>query len=255
MTSQMRGRKPVTTTVVPSPMVRRRPALSIYLRIALVCLLIALAGFWPTYFGPLLTGIPHPLPIIHLHATVFTGWLVILITQATLAARGRMALHMKVGKFGIGWGVFLIFVGWATAFSRFGDRVLAGDLSGASDRLFAPFTDMIVFAPFLFAAWHYRHKPEIHKRLIVVATTILLIAAVHRMTFLGGRPPPVPQLLLVWLSPIALGMTYDYVKRRIVHPVYLLGIAAVFLLKFGRLPLRNTEAWRDFTHWLATFYA
>ena len=75
------------------------------------------------------------------------------------------------------------------------------------------------------------------------------------MTFLGGRPPPVPQLLLVWLSPIALGMIYDYVKRRIVHPVYLLGIAAVLLLKFGRLPLRNTEVWRDFTHWLAAFYA
>lgn len=112
---------------------------------------------------------------------------------------------------------------------------------------------MLVFAPFLAAAWFYRRKPEIHKRLIIVASTILLIAAVHRMTFLGGPPPPVPQLLLVWLAPICLGMGYDLVKRRTVHPVYLLGVAAVVYLKFLRKPLCNSEAWKDFVGWVTTF--
>lgn len=242
-------------TVMTQPAsVRARTAKRIYLPVGFVCAVIALLGFWPTYFGPLLMGIPHPIPIIHLHATVFMAWVFLVITQAWLAASGRLALHMKVGKYGMAWGVVVIIVGWATAFSRFGDRVQAGNLLEAESRLFAPLTDMIVFAPVLAAAWINRRKPEIHKRLIVVGTTILLIAAVHRMVFLGGRPPPLPQLLAVWLSPILLGMIYDYVKRRMVHPVYLIGIGAVLFLKFGRGWVRGTETWNSFTNWLATFY-
>jgi hypothetical protein len=161
---------------------------------------------------------------------------------------------MKVGKFGMLWGLVVIVVGWATAFSRFADRVQAGNLEEAQIRLIAPFTDLLFFAPLLATAWHFRTKPEVHKRLIIVASTVLLIAAVHRMTFLGGRPPPVPQLLAVWLSPIILGMIHDFVKQRLVHPVYLLGIAIVLVMKFGRAWISDTDAWRQFTIWLAAFY-
>lgn len=243
------------TTVMPRPAaLRERRSYRVYLPIALTCLAIAIVGFWPTYFGPLLAGVPHALPIIHLHAIVFTGWLLLLIAQIVLIARGRVALHMKVGKFGFAWGIVVMLVGWITAFSRFADRIHAGNFAEAQSRLFAPFTDMFFFAPFLAAAWIYRRKSEIHKRLIVVASTILLIAAVHRITFLGGSPPPAPQLLMTWLSPIALGMIYDYYKRRLVHPVYLLGIGVVLLMKFGRAPLRHTKLWENFTSWLVTFY-
>lgn len=242
-------------TVMTQPAISRaRTVMRIYVPVGFVCCLIALLGFWPTYFGPLLRGIPHPLPIIHVHAAVFMAWVLLVIAQAWLAASGRVATHMKVGKFGMAWGLVVILVGWATAFSLFGDRVQAGTLLEAERRLFAPLTDMVVFAPILAAAWIYRRKPEIHKRLIVVGTTVLLIAAVHRMVFLGGRPPPLPQLLAVWLAPILLGMIYDFIKRRSVHPVYLIGIGAVLLMKFGRSWIRDTESWSNFSNWLATFY-
>jgi hypothetical protein len=226
----------------------------IYIPVAFVTILIALAGFWPTYFGPLVAGSLQKVPVIHVHAAVFMGWLMLVGTQAFLAATGRIALHMKVGRIGMGYGVFLILVGLITAFSQFAVRVEAGNIEEAQNRLFAPLTDMLVFAPLLAAAWYYRRKPEIHKRLIIVATTVLLVAAVHRIVFLGGRPPPAPQLLLVWLAPIYLGMAYDLLKRRLVHPVYLLGIVVVLLLKFARPPLRGSAAWRDFASWLTTYY-
>lgn len=243
-------------TVMTQPLsVRARAGRRIYVPVGFVCAVIALLGFWPTYFGPLLLkGIPHPLPVIHLHTTVFMAWVFLVITQAWLAASGRVALHMKVGKYGMAWGVVVIIVGWTTAFFMFGERLQAGNLSEAERRLLAPLTDMLFFAPVLAAAWIYRRKPEIHKRLIIVGTTILLIAAVHRMVFLGGRPPPLPQLLAVWLSPILFGMIYDYVKRRTIHPVYLIGIGIVLAMKFGRSWIRQTEGWNTFTSWLAAFY-
>jgi hypothetical protein len=226
----------------------------VYLPIALLCGAVGLIGFWPTYFGPLLSGTVQALPIIHLHAIVFSGWLLLVVLQAVLAATGRTALHMRVGTIGMAYGALLIVVGEATAFSAFGDRIVAGEIEEARSRLFAPVTDLIVFAPFLAAAWVYRRRPEIHKRLIVVATTILLIAAVHRTRIFGGPPPPLPQLLLLWLAPIGLGMGWDFAKRRLVHPVYLLGIGAVVFLKFLRRPLAHTEAWEDFVAWVASFY-
>lgn len=144
----------------------------IYLSIALVCLSIALIGFWPTYFGPLVSGAPHGSVIIYLHAIVFMGWIVLMIAQARLAATGRITQHMKLGTFGFAWGLLVLLVGWATAISRFGDRVEAGDFAEAHNQLFAPLTDLLVFGPVLAAAWFYRRKPEIHKRLIVVGSTI-----------------------------------------------------------------------------------
>ncbi|MGH6949690.1 MAG: hypothetical protein ACREH4_02365, partial [Vitreimonas sp.] len=59
--------------------------------------LIALAGFWPSYFGHILPGtLAHPL-YIHLHAVVFGGWLALVIAQAWFAASGRLALHKRIG--------------------------------------------------------------------------------------------------------------------------------------------------------------
>jgi hypothetical protein len=242
-------------TVMTQPAVRPRLAIRLraYVPIGLVCFVIAVAGFWPSYFGPLvLSGRTHPVPIIHLHAIVFVGWIAFLISQAWLAATGRIALHMKVGKVGMAWGVLVILVGCWTAVVRSFDHLAAGNLQRAEFLLFVGLTDMLVFTPFLAAAWIYRRRPQIHKRLIIGGTTLLLIAAVHRMTFLGGRPPPLPQLLAVWLSPILIGMAYDWTKRRIVHPVYLIGIGAVLLLKFGRDWVPGTAAWKSFYGWMQT---
>jgi hypothetical protein len=228
----------------------------IYLPVALLATLIALTGFWPTYFGPLLTGTLHKVTIIHVHAAVFSGWLLLVIIQATLAATGRLRSHMRVGRIGIAYGVVVIGIGIATALSQFAMRVEADSVQEAQDRVFAPLTDMLVFAPVLAAAWIYRRRPEIHKRLIVVATTVLLVAAVHRMPFFGGPPPPWPVVLAVWLAPIYVAMIYDCAKRQAVQPVYLLGIGLVLLLKFrGTLGMRDSAAWRGFVDWLTGLYA
>lgn len=244
----------MNSTAIRSSGVPVASPLRIYVPSALIATLIAITGFWPTYFGPLLAGTLQTLPMIHLHAAVFVGWMLLVIAQAALAATGHRALHIKLGRYGMAYGALVLLVGLATAFTQFAIRIEAGQLEEARNRLFVPLTDMMVFAPFLAAAWFYRNRPEVHKRLIIVATTILLIAAVHRMAFLGGRPPPVSRLLLVWLAPIYLSMLYDVLKHRIVHPVYVLGIAALVYLKFFRVPLFESDAWQNFSDWLTTFY-
>jgi len=221
-----------------------------YLGIALLVTFMAIVGFWPTYFGPLLAGTLETVPVIHFHATVYSGWLLIFITQVFFAATGRIRLHLKLGKIGIFYGFALVPVGVFTAFSRFAGRVEVGLFDEARLGLLAPLTDMIVFPIFFGAAVAYRRKPEIHKRLMVVATTTLLIAAIGRMTFLG-TPVPLGTFLLVWFVPIFLAMGYDFWTRRLIHPVYLIGLAGLFVLRQRSL-LVQTEWWRQVSDWLAT---
>jgi hypothetical protein len=211
-------------------------------------------GFWPTYFGPLAAGTVVKTPIVHFHAAVYVGWLAIFVAQAALAATGRVAAHMQLGRFAIWYGVLLIVVGLITAFARFALRVRAGEVADAQAQLLGPVLDMLVFAPVFAAALYYRRKPDLHKRLMVVATTSLLIAAAGRMQFLGDA-----RLLLVhliWMAPILVAITHDLVRERRVHPVYVLGLAVLTLEgPLLRRVANDAEPWRSVSEWFTTWVA
>jgi hypothetical protein len=221
----------------------------LYVAIGCLAAAIAATGFWPSYFGPLLAGgVDRPL-IIHFHATVYVGWLSLFILQTVFAATKRMDLHVALGNIGMGYGALVIVVGLAAAFGMFAIRVHAGEIDEAGTRLFAPLSDMVLFTPLFVAAVRYRKRPELHKRLMVVATTLLLVAAVGRMPV--GPGPQRLVLLLVWWSPILLAMIYDAIRARRVHAVYLLGLPLLGLRLAAGLTVPNTTAWHEATAWLA----
>ena len=178
----------LTDAVAPRAATRTR---RVFVPLALLAILMAAVGFWPGYFGPVLAGDEAPRPLlVHVHAVVFVGWLAMFAMQAALAATGRVALHMRLGPWLFAFGVVLIVVGVLTALGTIRSDVAAGDLALAARRLFAPLRDMVVFTPLLVAGWIYRRRPEIHKRIMLVATNVLLVAAVSRMQFLGTPPSP-----------------------------------------------------------------
>jgi len=231
---------------------RARAPRRLYVGIALLAIGIAAVGFWPTYFGPLLAGGAEQPAFIHFHAAVYVGWLALFLTQATLAATGRVAAHVKLGRVAIGYGVLVIVAGLIAAIGMFVLRVRAGGVAEAQGRLLGPLVDMLVFAPTFAAAVHYRRRPELHKRLMIVATSYLLIAAVGRMPFLGE-----PRLLLVqliWVAPILVAMAHDFWRQRRVHPVYALGL--MLFVATGpavRIVARTSDVWRSISGSLAAW--
>jgi hypothetical protein len=226
--------------------VRRRP---FYIGVSLLMGLIAIVGFWPTYFGPLVLGtISQPI-LIHLHATVFTGWLVLFLTQVVLAARGRVAWHVRLGRVGIGYGVLVVIVGLLTGISRSAHRFQLG--LGGEHLLFVAIADMTVFSSFFGAAIAFRRRPQAHKRLMMVAATMLLVAAASRMAFL----PLLSMRQAVWVSPILLAMAYDLRTQRVVHPVYLIGLGAFVVRALSPGIIAETDTWSSVAHWLTGFVA
>ena len=231
------------TTAIPAARTsapQRRP---FYIGASLLMGLIAVVGFWPTYFGPLVTGtIAQPL-LIHVHATVFTGWLVLFLTQAVLAATKHVAWHLRLGKIGIGYGALLVVVGLVTGALRSSKLPLGGQAEGL---LFAATADMVVFSGFFAAAIVYRRKPHVHKRLMVVAANMLLIAAVARMTFIPPPPAGLPLFLAIWFLPLISAMAYDWWSQRRLDAVYFVGLGA-FVVRILAIAIDNTAAWGSIT--------
>jgi hypothetical protein len=195
-----------------------------YVCIALFMIAMVLAGFWPSYFGPLTRGVVQHPWVIHLHAATFMGWMALLLTQVILVSTGRTRAHKKLGTFGIGYGVLVLGIGLMVSFAAPLHHLAAADrrLDEAADLLLGGLSDMALFGAFFGAAIAQRRRPETHKRLIIVATVALLLPGAGRLVIavFGLRPLMV---LLVWLSPLLIAMGYDLVTRRRVHPIYLIG--------------------------------
>ena len=67
---------------------------------AAFALLIAVAGFAPTYWLPMVGGRSFP-PILHIHGTIFLAWNSLYLWQCWLVATNRTADHRQWGLVGI----------------------------------------------------------------------------------------------------------------------------------------------------------
>ena len=220
--------------------VRSRVHTRFYVALTAFMVAIVVAGFWPSYFGPMLRGNIERPAVIQIHGLVFVGWMALLIAQVVFAARGQIQLHRRVGRYGVFYGWLVIAMGLVVGPAASVIHVRAGEWT--HDRgagfLLITFGDMVLFGSCFAAAVAYRNRPEIHKRLMIAATTALLFAAVGRMEFL--RSPALSGL--VWLSPLFVGMVHDKITRGRVHPVYF--ITAVGLFIGGtRILFEQSEGW------------
>lgn len=228
-----------------SPDVARRSwtvALGRWIYAALTVLLFAivLTGFWPSYFARLLAGTSAHHWIIHLHAAVFIGWMVLLLVQVALVRSGRTRLHRRLGLAASLYALFIVFMGLVATFASPVIQLRAGTLTldRAAADLLAPLGDMMLFAGFFGAAYRFRHHHELHKRLVLAATVALMFAPVARMGFRSEW-----LLLGVWLSPMLVAMGVDRVTRRRVSSVYYVSVA-IMCIAFFRIFYADTEAWR-----------
>lgn len=223
-----------------------------YSSLSLLAAIIVAAGFWKTYWGLLIDGTLDKSWVVDLHAAVFVGWIILFITQATLIFRGRTDVHRKVGKFGIFYGFVIIGMGLFVALHQLAVSVAAGKVAEAQAFLLIPLVDMIIFPIFFGAAIYYRRKPELHRRLMLVATTELLTAAVARLD-LDAYVHAHWSVFVIWLAPIYLAMIYDYLTKKIIHPVYVLGMI-VLSATMLRVFAVETDAWlsiaRMITRWV-----
>jgi hypothetical protein len=231
-----------------------------YVGFATACAAVAVLGFAPTFWVPLATGRLELAPIIGLHAALFFGWILLFVAQTCLAAAGRHSQHRALGVIGVVLAASMLVVGCMAAIHSFHVQSAAGHAERARPFLIAPLTNMLFFAGAVaVAAMNVRH-PEVHKRLMVLATLAVLMPAVARMvmSIAGGSsavaPPPVqativPALLVDLL--LVTAVVHDWRTRGRPHSVYVVGGALLVALQVGRIPIAMTPGWHAMVQWIA----
>lgn len=217
---------------------RRGPA---YLGIAILFGGIVTWGFWRSYFAPLISGTVERPWIVHLHATVFVGWVLLLIAQAALVTAGRSRWHKKIGAAGMAYGAFVFLVGVMVSIGAPALRVRAGEFPIEVGGMVAIYSlaDLALFGVFLAFAFGYRSQSQVHKQWVIAATAALGGAAVGRVLKSDSLG-----YLLVWLSPMLLIIAIDFAARRRLSAIALVS-GGLIVVSFFKVQLLAAPIWRD----------
>lgn len=196
-----------------------------FMTMAIIMALTIVAGFsLQLAAGRSSFGAP---PLVHAHAIVFMGWVVLYLLQNVFVTRGAMALHRTLGWVGAGWMVLMVVLGCAVT----AEMVRAGRVPFFFHPLqflvFDPVT-VFTFAGLTIAAIVMRRRTEWHRRLHYCGMSMLLAPAF-------GRLLPSPLLVpWAWEASFAATMVFPIIgviadRRRTgtAHPGWWCGMAVM----------------------------
>jgi hypothetical protein len=166
-------------------------------------------------------------PLVHLHAIVFFGWVVIYVTQSALVTRGSMVLHRRLGWLAAAWATVMVGLGIFTTMTMARQGTVPFFFQPAYFLVMNSVT-MLCFGGLVTAAIVLRKRTEWHRRLLFCAMAFLTGPAF-------GRLLPMPLLIpfaewgvfaALMVLPL-VGMISDFRRRGSVHAAWWWGIAAM----------------------------
>ena len=224
---------------------------------ALVVALLIFVGFAPSYYLKPLFGVEpasgRMTVLHHIHGLIFTLWIVFLVAQTVLVARKRTDLHRRLGVGGMALALLMLAIGFYLQLVNLKQGIT---VAGVPPLAFfgVAVADLVAFSALLGAGFYFRRRPDMHKRLMLLATISLLTPATARFALLALKSIPVPGLFIGWFMLdvlIVVCAVFDYRTLGRVHRATLIGGAFIVLSEPLRLVVANTALWQQFAAWMA----
>lgn len=222
---------------------------------ALACAATAFLGFAPTYWVPLAHRTFSASPVIHFHGLLFFTWSLYFVIQTWLAASGRVVNHRSFGIVGVSLATAMTIFGFLASVHVMKHSAALGQTEAGISFSIVPMSGIAFFAIVFVLAIMNTRRPEIHKRLMLLAAVSILDAAIARwfLTFLAPPGPPGPPPVPVTIAPavvaallLVVAMVRDWRAEGRVHPVYITGTLALLAVKVLNWPISETAVWHAF---------
>jgi hypothetical protein len=214
---------------------------------ALLILGSVFLGFAHSYY---LAGIFHaPLPsrIIHIHGAIFSTWILFLLVQTSLVSAGRVDIHRRLGIAGFLLACLMVVVGVLAATDGL-SRPHSPTGLDVKTFYIIPMTDILIFAVLIFFAFRARFNSAAHKRIILIATIGIMLAAIARWPFALVHRNPFAAALLSYVFLLMI-VAYDYFSLHKVHRATIWASAFLIVVQQIRFPIGQTAAWHAFATW------
>jgi hypothetical protein len=214
--------------------------------LSVLMVLAVFVGFSRGYYLKGLYGTPALPTLFHVHGLLFTSWMVLLVVQTGLVASRRTRVHRRLGVAGGVLALAMTVAAMAMTIDLARRSAAAPTLDGLAFTII-PFFTVIVFPVLVGAALLYRRQPEVHKRLMLIATLELVTADVARIPGAGSMP------LFFVLTDVGLLaiLAYDLITRRRPHPATVWGGLFLIATQVVRTTAGATAAWIAFARVLA----
>lgn len=219
-----------------------------FLAFLAACWLGVLMGFVPAATKRLAGHADYPAPLIlEIHAFAFSTWMALLTAQIGLIRARRPQLHMKLGLISMG----LIPVMAVSAFLSevYGQRMRTGEPDERAFFIIAIFY-VIAFTTLASTAIAVRKNPSAHKRLILLATTIIVGAAYSRWwgTALYNLFGDAYGGMLIYTYAgtnllLAGALGYDWLTRGCLHRVYEIAVPAILAGEIATTIIYHSPKW------------
>jgi hypothetical protein len=221
-----------------------------YFLMGLAMAALVLLGFARSYYlAPWFEGPPLTWKL-HLHGAAMTLWLLLFLAQAKLIAAGRRRLHMNLGYAGLALAAVAIASAYAAALETIDTRGAFGGLT-IVDRLYSNVLLNAIFGAFVGLGVAFRKRPEVHKRLMLLATiTVIAPALVRAAVLLLGPGVVTDPHIPVMAALVAVGVIYDWRTRGKPHWVLLSGGLLLIALQLTRRAVGGSAAWAEVGNWL-----
>ncbi len=191
--------------------------------------IVNFAGFGPTFFLRPFFDVPQIPLYLYLHGVLGTAWFALVVVQAVLIANQQFTRHRQLGWFGVGLGAVIISLGVYTSTHMVPRNAAAHPpLSEADVQLYSAVTaadlaGFVVFPTLVALAIYFRRRPDIHMRLMLIATVEMLGPAAARIGSWGGVYAPIIGTVMFGL--IGALVVHDLWTRKRIHLATVLGFA------------------------------
>lgn len=229
-----------------SPLVRKRREHIFFCALVFLIVATVFVGFAQSYFLAGIFKAKLPSLLVHIHGALFTSWIALLAAQVVLASMGRIRWHMKLGVLGMFLAPLMIVVGFATLFAA----VRRNFLPPTSLRivLIGDTLTLGIFGGLVLWAFLARRDAATHKRLMLLATCIVLSPAISRWPFHFVETPV--GFFIALDSFVLLLVLYDLWKLRSLHRATIWGVLLTAAWQLAYAPLVHTSMIDHVVAWL-----
>jgi hypothetical protein len=240
----------MTTPTAALP--RMNPERLFFGGMGLFVLVLVVAGFAPSFY---LRGVAAPYvplnpmtSLIVAHGIVFSAWVLLFISQTALITTRRVHVHRRLGLAGMGLAATMVVLGVLVAVQQ---AVLGRAPPGLPPlQWFAvPMFDMVVFAGLVTAGFVLRRDAQTHKRLMLLATLVMLQPAIGRFPFPTDVFYGELATVVAWAMCLPL-VAWDVFSRGRIQWATAIGVTVLAAEQLIRIAVWRTDEWQMLAAWV-----
>ncbi|MPR37204.1 hypothetical protein [Salmonirosea aquatica] len=182
---------------------------------------------------------------LHVHGLIMTAWLGIFLALTLLVAKDNVKRHRQLGQTGFVFGILV----WLSLLGITVRALIVNnppEPGGQFDILFIQLYLLVLFG--IFFAWGIlvRKQAAAHKRLLLLATLIVIQAGIDRIRFLPGLQTAV-FVRFIYLDILLIPLfIYDWLSLRRFHLITWVGTLLIVIFQTSITLSWGSPGWHHF---------